>query len=55
MKAAPVSLKDFINSSDPKNVKLSFKNYQLDQPSAKALACVIPFMTNINELELHNN
>ena len=30
MKAAPVALKDFINSSDPKNVKLSFKNYQLD-------------------------
>ena len=55
MKAAPISLADFINSSDPKNVKLSIKNYHLDQPTAKALACVIPFMTRIHELELHNN
>ena len=55
MKAAPIKLTDFINSSDPKNVKLSIKNYQLDQPTAKALACTIPFMTRIHELELHNN
>ena len=54
-KAAPVPLASFLNYTDPNNVKLSIKNYFLDEPTAKAIACVLPFMLNITELELHNN
>ena len=53
--AAPLILTQFMNYSDPNNVKLSIKNYHLDEPTAKALACVVPFMIEVTELELHNN
>lgn len=30
MKAAPIVLANFYNYEDPKNTKLSFRNFQLD-------------------------
>ena len=54
-KAAPVSLAHFLNYSDPQNVKLSIKNYHLDEQTAKSIACILPFMVEITELEMHNN
>jgi hypothetical protein len=32
-------------------MKLKFKNYMLNEPTIKAMACVIPFMVNVKEVE----
>ena len=45
----------FYNYDDPNNIKLSIRNYQLDEQSVKALALVLPFIHDIDELELNNN
>ena len=55
LKAAPIILTQFYNYDDPKNTKLSFRNYQLDDQTVKALAMVLPFITDITEIELNNN
>ena len=54
-KAASMQLTQFLDYTDPNNVRLSIKNYHLDEPAAKAIACVIPFMVEISELEMQNN
>jgi len=36
-------------------MKLSYKNYHLDEMTSKALACLLPFLVNVSELELFNN
>ena len=48
-------LDQFYNYDDPKNTKLSIKNYQLDDQTVKAIACVLPYIHDITELEFHNN
>jgi hypothetical protein len=35
--------------------KLSFRNYTLNEPTTKALACLIPFMVHLDEVEFHTN
>jgi len=35
--------------------KLSFKNYHLQDPITKAIACTIPFLVNVVEVEMDNN
>lgn len=55
LKAAPIILSQFYNYDDPANTKLSFRNYPLDDQTVKALAMVLPFITDITEIELNNN
>ena len=35
--------------------KLSFRNYTLNEPTVKALACLIPFLVHLDEVEFHTN
>ena len=51
-RAATRNIKEYFDDSDPNCYKLSIKNVQLDDNSSKALACIIPFLINITELEL---
>ena len=54
-KAAKVALASFFDDNDPKNYKFSIKNFKLDEGTTKALACIIPFLVDVNEIELKNN
>jgi hypothetical protein len=36
-------------------VKMSFKNYRLNEPTIKAIACTIPWIVNLEEIEFENN
>ena len=55
MKAAPIKLSQFYSYDDPKHTKLSFRNYQLDDPTSKALALVLPYIHDIVEVDFGNN
>ena len=55
MKAAPIPIMNYIISGDNKIRKLSVKNFTLDEGQAKALACIIPFIVDIEEMEFSNN
>ena len=55
LKAAPIILFNFYNYDDPKNTKLSFRNYQLDEQAVKALAMVLPYINDITEIDMNNN
>jgi hypothetical protein len=55
MKASPIPIKGYIVAGDNKVRKMSFKNFNLDEATVKALACVIPFIVDLEELELSNN
>lgn len=46
---------NFLFEGDNNTTKLSFRNYHLDENTGKALACTIPFMTNIDEVEMISN
>jgi len=35
--------------------KLSFTNYSLNEPILKAIACTIPFLVNVEEIQMENN
>ena len=50
-----LSLSKFYNYEDPKHTRLSFRNYQLDDVTAKALALVLPYIHDINEVDFGNN
>ena len=30
-------------------------NYALNEPSSKAIACILPFLVNVEEVEMDNN
>ena len=45
----------FFDDNDPNNNKFSIRNFKLDENTTKALVCLIPFLVEINELELRNN
>ena len=45
----------FFDNSDPENPKFVIRNMKLDDSSVKALACLIPFLVEIVEVELRNN
>ena len=55
LKAAPIILANFYNYDDPKHTKLSFRNYQLDDQTAKALAMTLPYINDVTELDMNNN
>lgn len=55
MKAAPMPIGTYIVLGDNKIKKITVKNYNLDEATAKALACVIPFIIDIEEMEFSNN
>ena len=54
-KAASFDLERFINDLNPNNKKLSFKNYPIDDLTAKALVLTIPYMHEIKEFEANSN
>ena len=54
-KSARLNIEDHIDDRNPVNTKLSFKNFKLDDNLAKAIVCILPFMLEINEVELLNN
>ena len=54
-KAVSMPIAKFFDDSDPNNPKFSIKNFKLDENTVKALACLIPFLVDINEVELKNN
>lgn len=54
-KAAIVNLEQFYDFGDPTHPKLSIKNYQLDDQTAKALALIIPYLRDFTDIELYNN
>lgn len=54
MNAAPIKLTDYFVTEN-KARKLQIKNYNIDEPTAKSIALIIPFILDIEELELSNN
>lgn len=52
---APIDIKNFILPTDNEKTKFSIKNLTLDENTTKALACTIPFILDIYEIELSNN
>lgn len=55
MKASTLQLSKFYNYDDPNNIKISFKNYQLDEPTTKAICLILPHLLDFNEIEFYNN
>jgi len=57
LKAGPIPINDFIHTLEDGFgwMKLKFKNYILNEPTLKAIACVIPFMVNVKEVEFQTN
>lgn len=55
VKAAPIKIAKFYSYDDPRVTKLSFRNYQLDDPTSKALALVLPYIHDITEVDFGNN
>ena len=51
LKAGPIPINDFISWMENGWMKLKFKNYMLNEPTIKAMACVIPFIVNVKEVE----
>ena len=54
-KAAPLTIKKFMEPQENGWQKLSFVNYALNEPSSKAIACILPFLVNVEEVEMDNN
>ena len=54
-KAATTPISQFFDNSDPSSYKLSIRNYNLDDNTAKSIACIIPFLVDLDEVELRNN
>ena len=50
-KAAPIILSEYFDKSDPQCTKLTFKNIQMDEQTLKSIACIIPMIVDIGELE----
>ena len=48
-------LEDWLDFSDPQNTKLAIRNYKLDDNTIKAIACILPFMLDVNEIEFRSN
>jgi len=55
MKAAPINLASFYNFDDPNCYKISFKNFQIDEQTMKALIMILPYLLDFVEIELFNN
>lgn len=55
MKAAPIELSSFFVFDDPNCHKISFKNFQLDEQTIKALILILPYLVDFVEIELYNN
>jgi len=43
-KAAPLEFRKFMHRKDSGSWALIFKNYNLNEPTLKAIACVLPFL-----------
>lgn len=55
MKASPVPIGNYIVLGDNKIKKITLRNFNLDEATGKALACIIPFIIDIEEMEFSNN
>lgn len=55
LKAQPVDLNQFYMIGDNNKIKFAVKNFTLDDNTAKALSMTLPFMVEVQELELMNN
>ena len=49
-KAPPQPIAEWFDVSDPKNTKFSVKNRKIDDNTTKAIACIMPFLLDINEV-----
>ena len=54
-KAAPLNINKFIESLENGWKKVSFVNYALNEQSSKAIACILPFLVNVEEVVFVNN
>lgn len=54
-KAAPLTFRKFMSRMDTGYWKVSFINYSLNEPTLKAIACLLPFLVNVEEIHLENN
>ena len=54
-KAAPLVFGKFMEKQESGWWKVSFKNYHLNEPTTKAIACLIPYLVNVDEVEFDNN
>ena len=54
-KAGAFDLEKFYNDADQTNVKLSFRNFMLDDQTAKAVALILPYMHEVKEFEAYSN
>lgn len=52
---SPIDIRKFIMPTDNERTKFSIKNLTLDENTTKALACTVPFVPDIYEIELANN
>ena len=41
---------DWFDESDPNNTKFAIRNHKLDDNTIKAIACILPFLLDINEV-----
>ena len=54
-KSISMTITNFFDDLDPENKKFTIRNVELDEGTAKAVACLIPFITDITEVELRGN
>jgi hypothetical protein len=51
----PLQITKFLHKQENGFYKLSFNNYSLNEPAAKSIAVLIPFLVNVVEVEFINN
>jgi len=54
-KAAAPSIDKFLTLKENGYWTLAFKNYTLNEPTLKAIACLIPFLVQVDEVHFSNN
>jgi hypothetical protein len=54
-KAAPLEIKNHMLRKETGAWKLAFVNYALNEPTLKAIACVLPFLVQVDEVEFSGN
>ena len=52
--SAPLQIHTFITKLENGYCKLSFTNYFLNEPTLKAIAVLIPWLVNVEEVEFNN-
>jgi hypothetical protein len=54
-RAAPLHISKFLHKKESGYYKLQFKNYHLNNQTAKSIACLIPWLVQVNEIEFDKN